>query len=138
VVTEWSSDVGVAATAATTGSPRPLHPEVEVTLLLVAQEALANVAKHAGAARAAVTLSYMDDLVSLDVRDDGMGFEPAGWVHPDGEVGGGFGLTGMRQRVEGIGGTLLVESEPGQGTTIVATVPAPAGPEEQAVHLEVR
>ena len=59
---------------ATTGDVQPLHPEVEVALLRTAQEALANVAKHANASRAWLTLSYMGDVVTLDVRDDGIGF----------------------------------------------------------------
>ena len=58
----------------TTGTPRPMHPEVEVTLLRAAQEALTNVARHARASRVGLTLSYMEDLVTLDVRDDGVGF----------------------------------------------------------------
>ena len=73
-VTRWSATSGVAAEVETTGEARALHPEVEVTLLRVAQEALANVARHAGASRAGVTLSYMEDVVTLDVRDDGVGF----------------------------------------------------------------
>jgi len=68
-------------------------------------EALANVAKHAGASRVGVTLSYLDDQVVLDVRDDGRGFSRG--------RDGGFGLTVMRQRMDGVGGTLAVESEPG-------------------------
>ena len=68
--------------------------DVEVTLLRAAQEALANVAKHASAARVGLTLSYMDDLVTLDVRDDGVGRRGS---HDD----GGFGLLGMRQRLAG-------------------------------------
>ena len=59
---------------------RPLPPDVEVTLLRTAQEALANVAKHARASRVGLTLSYMDDQVALDVRDDGAGFDPAGFA----------------------------------------------------------
>ena len=98
----------------TTGTPRTVHPEVEVTLLRAAQEALANVARHAGATRVGLTLSYMEDLVTLDVRDDGVGFEP---------TRAGFGLTGMRQRVHGVGGRLAVESAPGEGTAISASVP---------------
>ena len=99
----------------------PLHPEIEVTLLRTAQEALANVAKHAGATRAGMTLSYMGDVVALDVRDDGIGFEM-----PDASAGraSGFGLTAMRQRVGRVAGTLAVESEPGVGTAISARVPA--------------
>ena len=58
----------------TTGDVQPLHAEVEVALLRTAQEALANVAKHANASRAWLTLSYMGDVVTLDVRDDGVGF----------------------------------------------------------------
>ena len=76
-VARWSVTSGVAGEVETTGEARALHPEVEVTLLRVAQEALANVAKHAGASRAGVTLSYMEDVVSLDVRDDGAGFAVA-------------------------------------------------------------
>ena len=75
-VARWSATSGVPGEVETTGDARALHPEVEVTLLRVAQEALANVAKHAGASRAGVTLSYMEDVVSLDVRDDGAGFLP--------------------------------------------------------------
>jgi signal transduction histidine kinase len=84
-------------------------------------DALANVAKHAGAGAVALTLSYMDDVVSLDVRDDGVGFDPD--ACPSAPDGGGFGLTAMRQRVEGLSGSLAVESEPGSGTTIAASIP---------------
>ncbi|WP_425413366.1 sensor histidine kinase [Micromonospora pallida] len=110
----------------TTGTPRPLHPQVEVTLLRAAQEALTNAAKHADATRVGLTLSYMEDVVTLDVRDDGAGFDPAllAGLPADGPVDGGFGLVAMRQRVTGVGGHLAVESEPGGGTAISATVPA--------------
>jgi len=103
-----------------------LHPEVEVTLLRVAQEALANVAKHVGASRAGVTLSYMEDVVSLDVRDDGAGFVPptAPTVPKGSPAGGGFGLIAMRQRVSRLAGQLEIESEPGTGTAVSASLPA--------------
>ena len=114
----------------TTGDPRALHPEVEVTLLRVAQEALANVAKHAGAAHAWVTLSYMEDVVTLDVRDDGAGFDQP---EPSPAGGGGFGLIAMRQRVNRLAGQLEIESEPGGGTAVSASLPAiPLGPPPQA------
>jgi ABC-2 type transport system ATP-binding protein len=102
-----------------------LPPDVEVTLLRTAQEALANVAKHAGATRVGLTLSFMDDDVALDVRDDGVGFDPAGRRTT---AEGGFGLTAMRQRVEGLAGMLGIESEPGAGTAISACIPAVPGP----------
>src|SRR6202453_2493699 len=75
-VARWSATSGVTGEISTTGEARPLHPEIEVTLLRIAQEALANVAKHARASRAGVTLSYMEDVVTIDVRDDGAGFAP--------------------------------------------------------------
>ena len=74
VARQWSERTGVPVEVITTGDVRPLHPEVEVTLLRTAQEALANIAKHANATRAGLTLSYMGDVVTLDVRDDGVGF----------------------------------------------------------------
>ncbi|MFD4958939.1 sensor histidine kinase [Microbacterium sp. NPDC058389] len=137
VAAQWGRLHEVAAEFSTTGDPRPLHPEIEVTLLRVAQEALANAGKHAAPSRVVLTLSYMDDLVSLDVRDDGVGFEL-----DRARDGGGFGLTSMRQRVERVAGVFQVESEPGAGTAIAASVPiiafepiqdhskSPTGPEE--------
>jgi signal transduction histidine kinase len=85
-----------------------------------------NVAKHAHANRVGLTLSYMEDLVTLDVRDDGIGFQTVNGTHPrrPRDDGGGFGLTAMRQRVEGVAGTLEIESEPDGGTAISASVPA--------------
>jgi signal transduction histidine kinase len=142
VAGQWSAFNGVAAAVTTTGEPVGLHTEIEVTLLRVAQEALANVAKHAAASRVGITLSYMADVVTLDVRDDGAGFrlpdpERAGAVrdaglavvgavpHGDGDGrSGGFGLTAMRQRVQRVAGTLAIESEPGMGTAVSASVPA--------------
>ena len=134
VADRWSAVNGVPATVTTTGTAQGLHPEVEVTLLRVAQEALANVAKHAGASRVGLTLSYMDDVVTLDVRDDGVGFRlPADGPGASGGPGGpgeagrassGFGLTTMRQRVRRLTGQLEIESEPGGGTAVSASVPA--------------
>jgi len=112
----WAALNGVAAAVATTGDPRPLPVDVEATLLRTAQEALANVAKHASATRVGLTLSYMEDQVTLDVRDDGVGGAAA---RP-----GGFGLTSMSERIAGLHGALAIESEPGAGTAVSASVPA--------------
>lgn len=102
-----------------TGDPVPLHPEVEATVLRVSQESLANVSKHARASRVGVTLSYADDEVVLDVRDDGVGFNPA---RPFAESS--FGLRGMRQRAERLAGALILESTPGRGTAVSLRLPA--------------
>lgn len=128
VARRWAEANRVDAVLTTTGDARPMHADVEVALLRTAQEALANVAKHAKAGRVGLTLSYMEDLVTLDVRDDGVGFDPAAVRRAHGPADGGFGLTGMRQRVQRLAGRLDIESEPGGGTAISATVPAiPAG-----------
>lgn len=129
VAGRWSALHGPAAEVVTTGTARPLHPEVEVALLRTAQEALSNVAKHAAASRVGLTLSYMDDQVTLDVRDDGAGFTPGQATRPApaGRAGdtlaGGFGLTAMRQRLQRLAGRLEIESEPGAGTAISASIP---------------
>jgi len=115
-----AEESGVTATTTVTGTPRPLSPDAEVTLLRVTQETLANVGRHARAGRVALTLSYMDGEAVLDVRDDGVGFAPgADGAGPN----GGLGLRGMRERVEALGGRLAVESAPGGGTTVAVTVP---------------
>jgi len=82
---------------------------------------LSNAARHARASRLGLTLSFMGDEVSLDIRDDGIGFDPA--AVPARTRAGGFGLDGMRARAERIAGTLTVESEPGHGTAVSARVP---------------
>jgi len=135
VAGRWTERSGVPAQVTITGTVRPLPPEAESALLRTAQEALANVAKHAAATRVGVTLSYMDDEVVLDVRDDGRGFQPEQAPGAP-EPSAGFGLVAMRQRIEGARGTLDVESEPGQGTAISARVPAgPPAPDETPAGL---
>jgi signal transduction histidine kinase len=122
VARDWADLNGVAAEVTVTGNAITLQPEIEAALLRIAQEALANVARHAGATRVGLTLSFIGDVVTLDVRDDGVGFatEPGGTV----PSGPGFGLAGIRQRVARVAGTLAIESEPGGGTALSARVPA--------------
>ncbi|MFJ4869621.1 sensor histidine kinase [Streptomyces sp. NPDC088757] len=121
-VEEWAERTGVDTRFTVTGTESPLHDEVAATLLRIAQEALSNTARHAGAVRAGVTLSYMDDEITLDVRDDGRGFDPL--ARPErGREGGGFGLDGMRARAERLTGTVTVETAPGEGTAVSARVP---------------
>ncbi|WP_377268891.1 sensor histidine kinase [Peterkaempfera sp. SMS 1(5)a] len=120
----WSETSGVPVRVEVTGEPVPLPPGLEVALFRAAQEALANVAKHARASRAGVTLSYTPDVVVLDVRDDGTGFtSPAAGELRRSGADGGYGMTAMRQRLRQAGGTLEVESMPGEGTAVSARVP---------------
>ena len=108
-------DFDLPADLAVEGEPRPLDA-VEVVLLRVTQEALANVRKHAGATRVRVRLEY-GDAVRLTVADDGRGFAPD-------RVERGFGLRGMRSRVEQAGGTFTVTGD--GGTVVEAVIPCSA------------
>ncbi|MER6167993.1 sensor histidine kinase [Streptomyces violaceorubidus] len=100
----------------------PLPGRVQSALLRVAQGALANVREHAGASTAALSLTLLDDEVVLDVTDDGHGFDPA--ERSDAPAGmRGHGLPAMHARLRQLGGTLTVESAPGEGTALSAAVP---------------
>ncbi|OEJ34382.1 sensor histidine kinase [Streptomyces subrutilus] len=105
------------------GSPRVLPTPYEVALLRIAQSALANVVRHARARRAEITLTFMDASVTLDIVDDGQGFDPRSAAAARGD--GGFGLPAMRSRAETLGGLFTVESDPGQGTAVAVTLPLP-------------
>ncbi|WP_326659257.1 sensor histidine kinase [Streptomyces sp. NBC_00385] len=113
------------------GTPHaPLPDRVQSALLRIAQGALANVTEHAGATEAALTLTHLDDRTVLDIADNGHGFTPGPRTGtPDGVRG--HGLPAMRARLQQLGGTLAIESAPGEGTVVTAAVPltdAPAGP----------
>ncbi|HEY3083319.1 MAG TPA: GAF domain-containing protein [Chloroflexota bacterium] len=95
---------------------------VESALYRIAQEAVANVRRHAGASRVLIELAARDDHLCLSVEDDGQGFDPtAVRAGPDGQSG--FGLRGMSERAALLGGELLVESRPGGGTRVEVRVP---------------
>ncbi|WP_175410606.1 sensor histidine kinase [Streptomyces sp. TRM64462] len=106
------------------GTSAPLPDPVASALLRIAQGALANVREHAGATRAALTLTRLDDQVVLDVADDGRGFAPEAARGRRASGGGrGHGLPAMRARLAHLGGTLTVESAPGEGTVLSAAIP---------------
>lgn len=119
LVATWRDDHGVEASFVVVGETTALHSEVEATLLRIAQEALANVAKHAGASRVGITLTFDESEVILDVRDDGCGFDPTAPRRDS-----AFGLGVMRNRAQRLAGTLTVESAPGTGTALSARIPA--------------
>ena len=125
VVSQLSEETSTRAELVVTGEPRQLPPASEECLLRVTQEALANIRKHADASRVTVTVSFLDDDVALDVRDDGVGFEPAILVSTGDGLTGGMGLRLMLERVEQIGGTRAIESNTGEGTSVVVQLPTP-------------
>jgi len=95
-----------------------LPAEVEIALFRIAQEAVTNAVRHAHAERVSVLIEERDRRIIMVIEDDGIGLEP-GEVEREGRLG----LVGMRERIEMLGGNLLVESAPGAGATIVAEVP---------------
>lgn len=112
----WMQSSGIAVQTEITGRPLAAPADVEAAVFRVAQVALTNVGKHADATLVGLTLSYLDDVLLLDVRDDGTGFDPGARVQ-------GYGLAGIRDRLTRVGGRLEVESVPGEGTAINAAVP---------------
>lgn len=115
LVQRFGEDTGIASTYVRHGVAVSLPPRSEIILLRAAQEALANIGKHANAASATVTLSHVDGRAVLCVTDDGVGFDPACPT-------GGYGLPGMRARIEQAGGRVEVRSACGEGTVVTAEV----------------
>ena len=109
------------------GTPLDLPNTYQTTLLRAAQASLANVWAHARASAVVVTLSFLGSEVTLDVFDDGVGFEPSAvGVNARGD-GTGVGLQSLRERLAALEGSLDIESAPGEGTVVALRVPLPAG-----------
>ena len=119
VAAERRSGLLVQIEAAGHGPPRSIPDFVAGNLLLLAHEGITNALKHARPTQIDLQLRFTDDFLSLTVRDDGVGFEPAS---ADGPKDGHFGLQGMRERMKRLGGVLKIESSRGKGTLITATV----------------
>jgi len=125
LVDDFRSEGSVDAEFVLVGEARLMPPASEECLLRVAQEALANVRRHAAASRVIATLSYLDDAVALDVRDDGVGFEAASQASTT-LFTGGVGLQTMLERAEELGGFRRIESGRGEGTAVVVQLPLPS------------
>jgi len=121
-VQDWSARVGIPARLHSSGLMDDRLPaDVETALYRIAQEALTNVAKHAGASGVEVILERRADSVVLIVEDDGVGFEPASRE----TATEGFGLLGMRERASLVGAALEIESSPGNGTAVFVRMTTP-------------
>jgi signal transduction histidine kinase len=110
---------GMDITFDVNGTQKRLDSLIETVLFRVAQEALTNVTRHAGTNKATVCLDYATEAVTLGVLDSGRGFDPNEPLHPP----RGWGLEGMRERVEAVGGRLILHSAPGHGTTVQVIIP---------------
>lgn len=118
-----------------TGEERQVPADVRQVLLRVTQSATANIRLHADATSTSLTLGYLPGTVTLDIYDDGRGFDPDALAEPSGS--GGYGLRAMRQRVEQLGGVFTVESAPGEGTIVAAQLPSPATASGRRTHEQV-
>jgi signal transduction histidine kinase len=123
-------DVDLSADLAYDQGRRPTRhtAELEAAIYRTVQEALTNATKHGHAKRAVVEIHEDDTTVHVSIRDDGAGFDPA-------ERTDGFGLLGMRERVQLLDGTLVIESAPGEGTTVTATFPVQRRPESPEAEV---
>ncbi|TFC51315.1 sensor histidine kinase [Cryobacterium sp. TMT1-21] len=121
LATQTGATSGIRIGVTVAGPVEPLPTRVETALWRIAQGALANAVQHAHASRIDLTLSALDSEVILDVVDDGVGFDAGASVRRgDTSTRTSFGLQAMRERVAELGGSLTVESAPGQGTSVVA------------------
>jgi signal transduction histidine kinase len=100
-------------------SPSPISDELQYELLRIGRESLTNVWKHANATAVHLEFTCRENEIRLSVCDDGRGFDASPFSVSD----GGFGLIGMRVRAEGLGGNLVIESQPGRGTCVLVVVP---------------
>lgn len=136
LVSTYTANTHIAVKLDLSREPVRLSPERTIAVYRIAQEALTNIAKHAGAHMVMMTVQVVGDMLDLQVRDDGRGFDPVALAKPaqrvsGGGVGGsaeanggpGVGLFGMEERARLAGGTLRIQSRPGRGTFVQLTVP---------------
>ncbi|XSC45372.1 sensor histidine kinase [Bradyrhizobium sp. RDT10] len=124
-VAEWQERYGVRVDIQTFGRDNPLLPDVAAVLYRLVQEGLTNVLKHAQAGKVSIVLERKSEGLALVLEDDGIGFDPEN-VERDvsgGDRAPGLGLSGMKERVALLGGTIAVESTPGKGSTIFVQIP---------------
>ena len=117
---------GISCTVAIDGQVNPLADEISIFLFHSVRELLVNVAKHAGAKSAKISINRDEDHIVIRVEDDGVGFSPS---KTDSylQENGGFGLFSIRERFESIGGTMAIESQPGRGCCVILSAPLSSG-----------
>lgn len=121
-VADWSTQTNIAIDTHIALGDTRLSPEVESAVYRIAQEALTNIARHSGAARAGVVVKRLEDSVRVIIEDNGRGFDPVD-VDREAPATNRLGLRGMRERAGLLGGSVDVESAPGSGTTLFIRIP---------------
>lgn len=112
---EENQSTGISTHLTTQGEAHPLDPKIELTLYRTVQESLTNVRKHAHASRVDILLDYRnEEMIQLSIQDNGVGTE---------KTDGGFGLLGLKERVQLLNGTLTIQSEPNSGFLLTIQIP---------------
>ena len=127
LIDDLKRQTGLSVDMQERGNEHELAADLQRAVIRILGEALRNVAQHAGARHATVTLSYSGSDVTVQVTDDGAGFDMTATT-ASAEANGHFGLVGMRERAEAVGGTLVLTSAPGSGTTVQAMIPYEPAP----------
>jgi len=122
LVKQKAEDSGIDISLKINGKEQRLLPEMELILFRIIQEALNNIGKHAAATKADISLEFADSKLTVAVRDNGKGFDLPETVG-DLSNSGKLGLVGMNERVSLLGGTLAIQSKPGQGTVVDISIP---------------
>ena len=124
-VAEWQERYDVRVDIQTFGRDHPLPPDVAAVLYRLVQEGLTNVLKHARASKVSIVLEKKPEGLALVLEDDGIGFDPDSVGRNASGAGkaSGLGLSGMKERVALLDGTIAVESAPGKGSTIFVQIP---------------
>jgi signal transduction histidine kinase len=124
-VAEWQERYGVRVDIQTFGRDNPLPADVAAVLYRLVQEGLTNVLKHAKASKVSIVLERKSDGLALVLEDDGIGFDPENLGRKASGIGqaSGLGLSGMKERVALLDGTIAIESAPGKGSTIFVQIP---------------
>jgi len=129
LVHQFDNRTGMTVQLSIQGHSRRLRPEIETTLFRITQEGLTNTARHAQAANVQVSLAFDADSTTLQIQDDGCGFDPDTILSADHKQH--WGLLGIEERVLLVGGKSQIDSRPGGGTTITVTIPL----QEELVHV---
>ncbi len=116
--------IGIAVRCEFSDVDRRLPPAMETALFRIAQEAISNIARHAGAETVLIQCAIQNDILTIEIEDDGRGFDPGLVKKPDDE-GRGWGLLGISERAELLGGQARIDTAPGQGVRLVLTLRVP-------------
>jgi len=130
---QLSQQFGVPIDCDTTGVPATVDPETGHHLLLVVREALNNAVRHGRPGRVSVRLHGENGTLRVHIQDDGCGFVPEAASQPGAAH---YGIVGMRERIESLGGTFALDSAPGRGTGVEITLPLEPRKPHHRVHSD--